>query len=740
MTDLHKAAFKGEYDKVVKLVEKGGFMSKPIPVDTIAAVGKSIPDLPMNDQVAKELGITPLMCAVMGGHLDVVNYLLGKGADANFKADPGANFKGGSPVNFTLRPRNPESGGSSRGSILDAEPGGPCIQCAFTPFTMTYVKYSKAIAEKLVKAGADPTVGYPHTMDHSLIINAVPYERRSKNSLFDYIEYLLELGSDYALHNNRGAGIFKALTKEVQSDDRFLPLLLKHNIPVPNHFLFDAGVYTLSFRFIAKMIEAGANSRYIEGKGSVVDIKGIYKDSLAKASVSDLFAIAVRQGMEDVILLAHACLWSNYEQPKKSFEFIDLLKKSSMGINASGYDGRTVLHLAVELKNKTIIQYLIDNGADPYAFEIHGRIPLEMPKVSAEAQSILGEILEKDMQLIAHDDERLAQEAEKETQRQEALEKQREAEERRQLNENLQKYLAMGPSGESTPREAFNTPAFSLEISHDELKLGEELGIGSFGKVYKGTWRFVDVAVKQLHYQGLSPESVSEFKAEANIMANLRHPNIIQLYGACYTQPYSIVMEYAPSTLAALIHSNQELDWSRRLTLALGIAKGLAYLHGNKPQILHRDLKSMNILIGTEGQPKLTDFGLARVKEHNAPHSTTQAAVGTLQWSAPEMFDDEYEGYGTACDIYSVGVVFWEIASRELPYKGKGQAQILAAVITGKRPAIPENTPVEFKNIIALCWKQDNKTRPSAPRLAEEMAALAKETQPASSGYLSMVK
>src|SRR5665213_3043395 len=180
----------------------------------------------------------------------------------------------------------------------------------------------------------------------------------------------------------------------------------------------------------------------------------------------------------------------------------------------------------------------------------------------------------------------------------------------------------------------------STTINHAELKLGKELGRGGFGVVYQGTWRHTDVAVKQLLMDKISPEAAEEFETESQIMAQLRFPNIVQFYGFCMSPTYCIVMEYMPNgSLFSVLRSNKPLEWPLRFRIAVDVAKGLSFLHHEN--ILHRDIKSLNVLLDENYKAKLTDFGLSKVKAETKSHATAtktnnKDSVGTVQWMAPE--------------------------------------------------------------------------------------------------------
>eukprot|EP01042_Synura_sphagnicola_P036372 gene36372-biopygen3618 len=251
-------------------------------------------------------------------------------------------------------------------------------------------------------------------------------------------------------------------------------------------------------------------------------------------------------------------------------------------------------------------------------------------------------------------------------------------------------------------------------IHYDELSIGEELGQGAFGVVYQGTWRLTDVAIKKLLLEHLTDDARKEFEAEAQTMKKLRHPNIVQFLGYCISPRPCIVMEYMRrGSLHQLLGNRQaEIPWDVRMWIALDMTRGLAYLHADK--IVHRDIKSMNVLL-TEGKACLADFGLARVKtETRAVSTKSSQAAGTLRWMAPELFFPRAV-YTQKSDVYSLGWVLWELASRRIPFQEAPSIELISKwVKEGVREGIPEDCPAGLANVIKDCWDGDPAKRPEA--------------------------
>ncbi|KAJ8766138.1 hypothetical protein K2173_021655 [Erythroxylum novogranatense] len=180
------------------------------------------------------------------------------------------------------------------------------------------------------------------------------------------------------------------------------------------------------------------------------------------------------------------------------------------------------------------------------------------------------------------------------------------------------------------------------EIHWEDLDLGEEIGQGSFAAVYRGLWNGSDVAVKAYLGNDYREETLKDYKKEIDIMRRLRHPNVLLFMGAVYSpERLAIVTEFLPrgSLFKTLHKSNQALDMRRRLRMALDVARGMNYLHRRNPPIVHRDLKSSNLLVDKNWTVKVGDFGLSKWK--NATFLTAKSGRGTPQWMAPEILRNE---------------------------------------------------------------------------------------------------
>ncbi|KAF9976044.1 hypothetical protein BGZ73_009203 [Actinomortierella ambigua] len=272
-----------------------------------------------------------------------------------------------------------------------------------------------------------------------------------------------------------------------------------------------------------------------------------------------------------------------------------------------------------------------------------------------------------------------------------------------------------------------NSPA---KPSYSLLSLEARLGAGAYGTVYQARWGNHLCAAKTFF------GSESDFKEHAIqreilLLQSLRYRHIIQFYrtheenGRIY-----ILMELAERGSLARAISKGVLahDWPTKTRLASEIARGLAYLHQEK--VLHRDLKSSNVLLTRHMEAKLTDFGLAKIHSMSSVgNEPSRALVGTLRWIAPELLFTSEKAYSPKSDMYSLGMVMWEMAANcTKPFKDQEDNTLVALdVCNGRREIVPEDTPPEYRKWIEHCWDQDPANRPDASDIALLYESLVNE-------------
>ncbi|MCK4608345.1 MAG: protein kinase, partial [Gammaproteobacteria bacterium] len=282
-----------------------------------------------------------------------------------------------------------------------------------------------------------------------------------------------------------------------------------------------------------------------------------------------------------------------------------------------------------------------------------------------------------------------------------------------------------------------NKLARSYIIPRSNYQIKYKLGEGGFGAVYSAIhpgWG--GVAVKQLHVNMQDGRARDEFFKEVNTMMQLRHPNVVMLYGVCLEQnTFSIVMERMTGSLADFLYifhgdSTQTplevcVDW------ALNIASGLSYLH--YLQILHRDLKAANILFNGK-VCKLSDFGISRPIDSATIRGGHVA--GTIWWLDPEVLDSDptsNKSMTFASDVYSFGVTLWEIVSTKTPFSniaaGITEAAQIERIVQGEREAIPADCDPKIANLIGRCWAQRAEDRPRITEVRNALEVMHKEIE-----------
>ena len=305
------------------------------------------------------------------------------------------------------------------------------------------------------------------------------------------------------------------------------------------------------------------------------------------------------------------------------------------------------------------------------------------------------------------------------------------------------------------------TFALFKEIRPSELVLGEEIGSGTEACVFKALWEGRDVAVKR--FRGI-PSSTA-FQRELSIMSLVQHPNLLRCYGGfsdTKNDEYFLVMDLMVTDVHAALHSSTtaippprsvtsspppsqarrgesravlkvspmptsngkrfgSMGYAQILKLALQTARGMEYLH--ECNLIHRDLKSVNLLMDNDFNAKVGDFGLSRIL---APkHQNMTGNVGTVSWIAPEVF--EKQPYDTKADVYSFGIVMWELYAKQIPFQDLNTFEIPIAVIKGDRPAVPKDCPKEYAKLMQLCWHKKPSKRPTFQKIVKTLMKLSKD-------------
>jgi tRNA A-37 threonylcarbamoyl transferase component Bud32 len=291
----------------------------------------------------------------------------------------------------------------------------------------------------------------------------------------------------------------------------------------------------------------------------------------------------------------------------------------------------------------------------------------------------------------------------------------------------------------------------NLEISPMEIVDLEAVGSGGYGIVYRAIYRSLPVAVKKFHPKlgneviplSVHTEQRRRFVQEAQILCKLRSPRVVNMLGFTYfpkEKSFALVMEYIErGSLFKILHgSNVPLNIGGAVMCAERIAEGLVFLHASG--IIHRDLKSGNILIDDSFNPKICDFGLSKQFLDEDSFSSMPSAHGTVSWSAPELL------LGRECttkvDIYSFAFILWELLARAIPHRRLQNAEVIYGVLGRKqlRPPVPnflrdqemdasdvdgwklcKSAEEDLLQILKCGWSPDPVKRPNASLMLEQL-------------------
>ena len=253
------------------------------------------------------------------------------------------------------------------------------------------------------------------------------------------------------------------------------------------------------------------------------------------------------------------------------------------------------------------------------------------------------------------------------------------------------------------------------DIEPHELVLGEKLGEGQFGTVYRGTCRGKEVAIKRLFKQDLDAETLADFKKEVEIMARLRHPNTLLFMGAC-TSPgnMSVVTEFLAGDVEGLLKKKDvDLSVYTRMRMLKEMCQGMNWLHESKPQIIHRDLKPANLLVDANLTVKVCDFGLSAVKENKAEKLQDKDAIpGTPLFLAPEVLLGN--PFDASSDVYSFAITAWEVFCKTEAFSDFNNFGTFKRAVCTRdvRPPLKPEMPKRFQDLLERCWNKDPAVRP----------------------------
>ncbi|KAF3331896.1 serine/threonine-protein kinase CDL1-like protein [Carex littledalei] len=282
------------------------------------------------------------------------------------------------------------------------------------------------------------------------------------------------------------------------------------------------------------------------------------------------------------------------------------------------------------------------------------------------------------------------------------------------------------------PKNANKFTLRQMVVATSNFAEANLIGEGGFGRVYKGQLVCGQtVAIKQLKKTGM--EGTHEFVVECLMLLLLHHPNLVSLIGYCAEGDQRIlVYEHMAqgsleNHLFDLPPNSKPLDWSTRLKIATGAARGLQYLHEVKPPVIYRDLKSSNILLDNEFNPKLSDFGLAKLGPTGDSTHVSTRVMGTYGYCAPDYYMSGK--LSVKSDVYSFGVVLLELITGRKAYdmsreegerslilwsrpflNSRGYMHLADPLLNG---CYPKRSLYQLAEVISLCLKEQPHMRPS---------------------------
>jgi mitogen-activated protein kinase kinase kinase 7 len=260
-------------------------------------------------------------------------------------------------------------------------------------------------------------------------------------------------------------------------------------------------------------------------------------------------------------------------------------------------------------------------------------------------------------------------------------------------------------------------------VRYDQVHFFSMLSRGAYGEVWLCEFDRQQVAVKRMRQnKDIKFSDIQDFIREIQVSASLEHPNIVRVLGVAWNTLSNLcmVIDYLPrGDLQSYLRKHGDLlTWGRdKVFLAIGIAQALEYLHTREPPLIHRDLKSKNVLLTRTLDPQLIDFGISRRRKEE----TMTAGVGTPYWTAPEVLAGER--YTEQSDIHSFGVLLTELDTCEVPFydveppdEAKMRPiQIMNGVMSGElRPSFRDDCPARIRRLGLACLEQDPSSRPTA--------------------------
>ncbi|XP_017683570.1 PREDICTED: tyrosine-protein kinase ITK/TSK isoform X1 [Lepidothrix coronata] len=261
-----------------------------------------------------------------------------------------------------------------------------------------------------------------------------------------------------------------------------------------------------------------------------------------------------------------------------------------------------------------------------------------------------------------------------------------------------------------------------LVINASELTRVQEIGSGQFGVVYLGyLLDKTKVAIKTIREGAMSEE---DFIEEAKVLMKLSHPKLVQLYGVCFENtPICLVFEFMENGCLSDYLRSQRGTFSKETLLGMcqDVCEGMTYLEQNS--VIHRDLAARNCLVGESQVVKVSDFGMSRIVLDDQYTSSTGTKF-PVKWSAPEVFS--YSNYSTKSDVWSFGVLMWEVFSEgKIPYENRTNAEVVEEINAGFRLYKPKLASKAIYDVMSHCWRMRKDERPPFSLLLFQLSEIS---------------
>ncbi|KAL4204850.1 hypothetical protein AMTRI_Chr01g134220 [Amborella trichopoda] len=362
---------------------------------------------------------------------------------------------------------------------------------------------------------------------------------------------------------------------------------------------------------------------------------------------------------------------------------IEELLDHGADVNSVDFDGRTALHIAACQGRSDVVELLLKRGANVDPKDRWGSTPLA------------------DAIYYKH----------------------------HEVFKLLEKYGAKPPMAPMHVQNAREVPEYEIDPKELDFTDSVELTKGTF---HIATWRGTKVAVKKLGEDVITDEEkVRAFRDELALWQKLRHPNVVQFLGAVtQSSPMMIVTEYLPKgDIRAYLKERLALKSSKAVKFALDIARGMNYLHENKPEaIIHRDLEPSNILRDDSGHLKVADFGLSKLLKVANTVKEDRPLLSqdiSCRYVAPEVFLNE--AYDTKVDVFSFALIVQEMIEGCPPLSPKPDEEVPKAYACKERPpfrASAKHYPHGLKELIVECWHENPARRPTFRAIIERLDAI----------------